>query len=513
MSVADSGPSAHIDTVDRDGDATAWATSPCLRNVAGVIARVGLACLAAAVLTSFDVEVSSGFDPRPGAPGVGDPLFPGLGNGGYDVSHYTVELHVDVDANRVSGRTRIEAVATQDLSSFNLDLRGLTVTEVTVNGRPASHSRDGSEMTITPSTPIRSGTTFRAAVTYEGQPSNRPFSEDTHPSGWYRYETGIVAFGEPRGASYWYPVNEHPSDKASYTFTITVPDPYEAASSGELIEIVDHGETVTYVWESSQEMASYLTVLAIARFDEVEGETPSGVSIVNTIERSVDESARHALDRTAEIIEFFGDVFGPYPFESTGAIVIDGPFPFLALETQPRPLYDGQTLASRGEGIVAHELAHQWFGNLLTPASWRDVWLNEGFATYAEWLWASHKFGGQDRPDQSGEYVLHESGRDRIDDLVRSVRERDLGPPGNPDPSKLFAFTIYVRGALVLHALRGEIGDEAFFRVLREYVARHAGGNVTTADFVAVAEEIAERDLDALFDAWLYAEKIPPPPD
>ena len=259
---------------------------------------------------------------------------------------------------------------------------------------------------------------------------------------------------------------------------------------------MDHGETLTYVWESSQEMASYLTVLAIARFDEVEGETPSGVSIVNTIERSVDESARHALDRTAEIIEFFGDVFGPYPFESTGAIVIDGPFPFLALETQPRPVYDARTLDSRGDSIVAHELAHQWFGNLLTPASWRDVWLNEGFATYAEWLWASHKHG-----------------RDLFAALWEHARGADLGPPGNPDPHDPFAFTVYVRGAMALHALRGEIGDEAFFRVLREYVARHAGGNVTTADFVAVAEEIAERDLDDLFDSWLYAERIPPTPD
>ncbi len=516
-SLPDAGAFAHIEAVDEEGPAAAPATLPRLRTAARAIARIGLVCLAAAVLTALDGEMSSGVDPRPGAPGAGDPLFPGLGNGGYDVSHYTVELDVDVDANRVSGRTQIEAVATQDLSSFNLDLRGLDVTEVSVNGRSAGHVRDVFELTITPATPIRTGTTFRAKVAYEGRPWNRRATRPepwlTPPEGWFRYETGIVAFGEPRGASYWYPVNEHPSDKATYTFIITVPEPYEAASSGELVETVDHGDTVTYVWESRHAMASYLTVLAIARFDEVEGVTASGVPIAHSIERSVDESARHALDRTAEIIEFFGDVFGPYPFESTGAIVIDGPFPFLALETQPRPLYDGKTLASRGEGIVAHELAHQWFGNLLTPASWRDVWLNEGFATYAQWLWAGHAFGGQDRPDQSGEYVLHESGRDRIDDLVRSVRERDLGPPGNPDPSKLFAFTIYVRGALVLHALRGEIGDEAFFQVLREYVARHAGGNVTTADFVAVAEEIAERDLGTLFDAWLYAEKIPPPPD
>lgn len=479
---------------------TAQAATPRLRTAAREIARIGLACLAAAVLTALDGEVSSGIDPRPGAPGAGDPLFRGLGNGGYDVAHYTVALDVDVDANVVSGRTRIEAVATQDLSSFNLDLRGLDVTAVSVNGRSAGHVRDVYELTITPATPIRAGTTFRARVTYEGRPWNRrtplPKPWLTRPEGWFRYESGIVAFGEPRGASYWYPVNEHPSDKATYTFIITVPEPYEAASSGELVETVDHGDTVTYVWESRHAMASYLTVLAIARFDEVEGTTASGVPIAHSIERSVDESVRQRLENSAAIIDFFSEVFGPYPFDSTGAIVIDGSLPFLALETQPRPIYEARTLDSVGESIVAHELAHQWFGNLLTPASWRDVWLNEGFATYAEWLWASHKHG-----------------TDWYATLRKRAWDADLGPPGDPDPHDLFALTVYVRGAMALHALRSEIGDEAFFRVLREYVARHAGGNVTTADFVAVAEEIAERDLDDLFNAWLYAERTPPPPD
>lgn len=160
----------------------ACAPSPGLRNVARVIARVGVACLAAAVLTAFDIDVSSGFDPSPGAAGVGDPLFPGLGNGGYDVSHYMVEIDVDVDANRVTGRTLIDAVATQDLSSFNLDLRGLEVTEVSVNGRPAGHARDGFELTITPTTPIRSATTFRTAVTYHGQPSHARCCASTCPA-------------------------------------------------------------------------------------------------------------------------------------------------------------------------------------------------------------------------------------------------------------------------------------------------------------------------------------------
>ena len=220
----------------------------------------------------------------------------------------------------------------------------------------------------------------------------------------------------------------------------------------------------------------------------------------NSIERSVSGSLRRHLEQTAEILAFFSDLLGPYPFDSAGAIVVDEPFelPLMALETQPRPLYTAQlfsTLKEHAEHIVAHELAHQWFGNLLTPASWRDVWLNEGFATYVSGLWYAHT-----------------DGPEVFDDFWENIWKPHYGPPGNPDPGDPFALTVYQRGAMALHALREEIGDDAFFRVLREYVARHAGGNVTTADFVAVAEEIAERDLDDLFDAWLYAERTPPPP-
>ena len=193
---------------------------------------------------------------RPGAAGLDDPLFPGLGNGGYDVSRYTVTLGIDVEANEISGRAQIEADATQDLSSFNPDFRGLTVTQVAVDGRPADHSRAGYELTIKPGAPIPIGTTFNAVVSYEGQPSTSPVPGTSLLTGWIDYETGIIAYGEPWGASHWFPVNEHPSDKALYPLVITVPDPYEAASNGELTSTTDHGETVTYVWESAHEMAS-----------------------------------------------------------------------------------------------------------------------------------------------------------------------------------------------------------------------------------------------------------------
>ena len=301
---------------------------------------------------------------RPGAAGLDDPLYPGLGNGGYDVSHYTVTLDIDVDANEISGRTQIEADATQDLSSFNLDFRGLTVTQVTVGGRPADHSRAGYELTIEPGAPIPVGTTFNATVSYEGQPSTSYAPGTSLLIGWINYGAGIIAYGEPWGASHWLPVNEHPSDKALYTFIITVPEPYEAASNGELTSTTDHGETVTYVWESVHEMASYLAFLAVAQFDDVASESPGGITVVDSVEASIDESARRSLDSVPLVVDFFSELFGPYPFESTGSVVIDEAIP--PLETQPRPVYGIRALENFGDRLIAHELAHQWFGNLLT---------------------------------------------------------------------------------------------------------------------------------------------------
>ena len=439
-------------------------------------------------------------DARPGAAGLGDPLYPGLGNAGYDVSRYTVTLGVDVESNTISGSAQIQADSTQDLVSFNLDFRDLTVTHVDVDDRPASHSRSESELTIKPVEPIPAGTAFKATVSYEGQPSTSFVPGIDVQIGWINYETGIIAYGEPWGASHWFPVNEHPSDKALYTFIITVPDPYEAESNGELIETTDHGETVTYVWESGHEMASYLAFLAVAQFDDVVSESPNGIVLVDSFELSISESGRRLLGSAPSIVDYFSELFGPYPFDSTGSVVIDvGTFPadgaIPALETQPRPVYEIRTLEFAGDRVLAHELAHQWFGNLLTPASWQDLWLNEGFATYAEWLWEDHQYD-----------------RDVFDSFWRQVWRPFFGPPANLDSDTLFSGAVYVRGAMALHALRGEVGDEVFFRTLREYVSRYAGGNVTTEDFIAVAEEIAGKDLGSLFDSWLYDETTPDPP-
>ena len=432
-------------------------------------------------------------EPSPGSAGLGDPLYPGLGNGGYEVSHYTLTLDVDVDANFIRGEASIEAEATQALSAFNLDLRGLHVTAARVSDRPATHTRDGNELTVTPQEAIPRGSSFTADVAFEGQPLTEILPGFGYLMGWVKYETGIFAAGEPWGSSTWHPVNEHPSDKATYTIVVTVPDPNEVAVIGELVDVVDHGDKSTYTWEVRDEVASYLVGMAIGQFHRRTTEGPEGLPIVDYIEATLDPSAVFGLDDVFEMLEFFNDTFGEYPFEAFGAIVIDTEF--LALETQTRPVYGANMLSGGfGEPVVAHELAHHWFGNLVTPATWEDLWLNEGFATYSEWLWYAHRYDS-----------------DAFDRFWDEMWTDEMGPPGKPLPESPFAW-VYDRGALVVHALREEVGDEDFFAILREFLSRHGGGNASTADFIEVAEDVSGKELDELFDAWLYSETPPPPP-
>ena len=282
--------------------------------------------------------------------------------------------------------------------------------------------------------------------------------------------------------------------KALYTFIITAPEPYEAASNGELTSTTDHGETVTYVWESVHEMASYLAFLAVAQFDVVASESPGGITVVDSVEASIDESARGSLDSVPLIVDFFSELFGPYPFESTGSVVIDEAIP--PLETQPRPVYGIGALEDFGDRLIAHELAHQWFGNLLTPASWQDLWLSEGFATYAEWLWLDHK-----------------SGDGCFEQFWEMVWRPVYGPPANPDPDSLFKPAACMQEAQwpFTHCV-AKSATRRFSRLCVSILSRHAGGNVTTEDFVVVAEEIAGRELDDLLDSWLFGETTPLPP-
>ena len=431
--------------------------------------------------------------PTEGAPGVGDPYFPDAGNGGYDVGHYALDLTWDRDALRLDGTATLTATATQDLSSFVLDLAVVEVTAVTVDGADAQWDGPaGGEMTVTPAEPLAEGAEFTTAVTYATTPLTADGSDAFAP-GWFGNAGEMFALFEPNGAPTLFPANDHPTDKATYDFRVTVPEDLEVAANG-LLTATEPGPgsgVETWVYRSAHPMASYLVQVVIADLEFQESTGPGGLPIRHAIDTDTLDSVRPAVDRIGDMIEFYSGRFGPYPFEAYGMVVLDAPLG-LALETQTLSTFG--TLSAENEDVVAHELAHQWFGDAVSVATWQDIWLNEGFATYAQWMWTEH----------AGGRTVDESAAD-----VSANPEVYALPPGDPGAGTLFDSSVYNRGALTLHVLRRTIGDDAFFELLQTWVDRYGGDAAGTADFEALAEEVSGEELTPLFDAWLRAPAMP----
>ena len=646
---------------------------------------------------------------RPGAPGAGDPYFPLDGNGGYDVKHYLLDVKYDPETDVLAGKATIRARATQNLSSFNLDLDGLDVHSVKVNGRTAKWSRADGELTVAPKRGLRKKRFFKAVVRYSGIPET--IVEELGVSGFIHTDDGTVVAGEPHVASTWYPVNDHPSDKAAYTFEITVPAGLEAVANGVLRKTKTRAGWTTWTWHAKEPMASYLTTATIGEFklnayrdsgirfwdaidtdlfepaaeprtgsqfaisqvanlsykrlqrtisvplggatlsfwvtrdteqnwdfmfveahtvgadnwttlpdlnghtspdtgfscpfwhelhpflehyqtpndegscdptgttgswnavsgasdgweqwqvdlsayagtdievsisyasddivqgqglfvDDVavstgagttsfedDGDTFDGWSvpgappgsepnpndwIVGTVEDTPDPPGtliEETFARQPEIIEFLSGHFGEYPFKAGGGIVDDFPGLGFALENQTRPVYSLAFFSDPvfAEDVVVHELAHQWYGNSVALAAWQHIWLNEGFATYSEWLW-SEQVAGRGSAQEIFDFFYSEI---PADDPFWAVT---IGDPG---PDDLFNFAVYARGAMTLHQLRLAVGDDDFFRILRLWAQKNEGGNVTTGEFIALAEKVSGQELDELFHTWLFTATKP----
>jgi len=435
-------------------------------------------------------------EPEAGATGLGDAYYPALGNGGYEVTHYSIDLDVDMEARTITGTVTIEATSEERLSSFNLDFSPYHIDEILVNGIEATFEQVDGELVIHPSTPLPTSKPFRVAVTYQGNPDDHATTNLVYgfKEGWDFYEDGAYVAGEPVGSSRWFPVNEHPLDKATYTLKITVPIPFEVASNGTLMEVIDGSKTRTYIWESRDPIANYLVTLGIGEYDIEMTQSSSGVFVRNYFDANIPEDIRDQFSRQDEMINYFESIFGPYPFEAYGALVLDKHETF-ALETQTLSIFFGSFV---NEDVISHELAHQWFGDSVSLESWQDIWLNEGFASYAELLWQEHN----DRE------ALVE-GRIRFFYNEMASQEGYLHPTGDPGPGQLFHPQVYLRGALTLHALREEVGDEVFFNILRTYADRYTNSNASTGDFVEIAENVSGSELSEFFDAWLYQTEIP----
>lgn len=454
-----------------------------------------------------------------GAPDAGDSLYAGLGNGGYDALHYTIQLNVDTAARTISGSTRIDAAALQALSAFNLDLLGLDVSRVLVNSLPAQFTRAGRELTITPLLPIPAGAPFHVQVEYSGTPQAIADPSLGSTIGFQFTRHGAYVASEPDGAATWFPVNDHPSDKATYTFVLTVPEGQTAVANGLLLDVQTDDGLTTFAWQMNQPMASYLALVAVGDYQIVLADPAGDVPLRNVFPTRYVEAGTHVFASQDEMLVFFASVFGDYPFDTYGALVIPDVLTF-ALETQSLSLFGLPMLLNSlsnpdaGSVVVAHELAHAWFGDAVSLADWGDIWLNEGFATYASWLWLEHRAGPEVLEQiVRGNYAQF-SGQSLVEAGVSAANARAriaaFGAPGSPPADDLFNVAVYYRGALLLHALRLKVGDALFFATLREWFEQHLHGNVTTADFAALATEMSGQDLADFFDAWLYDPIIPP---
>ncbi|GAA1998050.1 M1 family aminopeptidase [Microbacterium pumilum] len=638
-----------------------------------------------------------------GAPGIGDDYYPLSGNGGYDVKHYGLDIAYAPADDKLTGLAVITAKATQALSSFDLDLEGLTVKSVTVNGKSARWTRSAGELKITPKNKLRKNLPFITRVRYSGVPQT--IDDNLGISGFIHTDDGAVVAGQPMVAATWFPVNDHPADKALYSVRITVPKGVEALSNGRLVSKRDFGSKSVWLWNTDEPMASYLATATIGQFDidayraagirywdaidpdllvpkmaartgtdfaysgqaddsykrlqrtltvdpddaelsfwinrdteqgwdfaflevlpedgvwrtipdeggileqdagdsgcaplleehpflahyltegdagpcaadsfwatsgssdgwekwvfdlsayagqqvevsisyfsdyvfqwdgvsiddieapggvgstsfEDDGDALDGWTVPGAPEGSagnetdwtvgsdgpptLGETAAASLARQPEIVEFLEGYFGDYPFDELGGIVDDFDGLGFALENQTRPIYSKRFFTGQAEGdsVVVHEIAHQWFGDSVALERWKDIWLNEGFATYAEWLWSEHE--GFATTQNYFDYFYNDA-RPEDDPFWNVV----IGDPG---PDALFDNAVYERGAMTLHALRTTIGDDAFFELLPAWHAAHANGNATTAEFVALAEDLSGQDLGAFFETWLYTGERP----
>lgn len=631
----------------------------------------------------------------PGADGIGDPYYPSAGNPGYDVGHYDLDLSYAPDQDLLAGKAAISATANTKtaLSSFNLDLDGLTVSSITVDGRPATFSRAGGELTVKPAVTIKKGAAFLVVVAYSGVPVS------LDDAGFLATDDGALVAGQPRVASSWFPANDHPADKATYTIKITVPAGLQAVSNGRLVSQTVTGASSVWVWQMDQPMASYLATIDVGQFDihsysaggidyldavdpdlsapfsahsgtefassgadlnsykrlqrtitvdpaspqlsfwvnratergydfaiveiapsgtddwttlpdqggilrqnagsagcaDILGQhpfldhylttaddgscTPTGTTgewwavtggstgweqwafdlaayagtqvdvaityvsdyavpadglFVDDIVTPGGEGAtsfeddgdvydgwtqdwtatevgpppigdriQASLAREPYIIEALSSWFGPYPFGQAGAIVDDYSGLGFALENQTRPVYAKEFWRNgQNDGVVVHELAHQWFGDSVAVQRWSDVWLNEGFATYAEWLWYEHE--GGDTPQGIFDYYYN-----TVWPAGDPFWNLKIGDPGQ---DSLFSTPVYYRGAMTLQALRMTIGDDAFLTLLPLWHAAHEGGNGTTSEFIALAEKVSHQKLKKFFDAWLYTGSRPVAP-
>jgi aminopeptidase N len=440
----------------------------------------------------------SGSGSGEGEAGLGDPYYPNAGNGGYDVAKYQIAISWDPGTGLLRGTTVISAHSTQRLESFFVDL-ALPVDKVLVNGQPAEVAKQGfADVKITPARAIETGSDFSVSVDYAGKPGEIK-QGDVQP--WLTTNQEWTAAGEPESSAWWYPANDHPSDPALMDVSVRVPDGMEAISVGRL-ESADSGteaEFDTWHWIARQPMATYLNFVSIGEYELKQG-TANGLPYVYAVtEQLSPENRKRAFDAmltSASRVKTLEGMFGPYPFTELGGIVPAHKFGFGGLENQTRPIYNASSILSDfAPELLTHELAHMWYGDNVTLRQWNDIFNNEAYASWAQWGY-NERTGGRSANDELNQTYDRAADNDEFWAITMI------------DPGRTHLFdVVYVRGPMVLQALRNVIGDEAFFRLSKQWA--QAPGTRSLEDWMAAAQGATTIDLDPFFQAWIFSPSAP----
>lgn len=427
-----------------------------------------------------------------------DPFFPGFGNSGIDVLHYDIGLDVDPIAGSIAGKTLIDLNALKPLSSFTLDLHALDVSEVLVDGTAARFRRNGDKLKITPAAPLSAGQKVTVKVSYSGIPD--PLADPTAPGddlflGWFNHRKATYVVSEPVGASTFFPANDEPDDKATFRFKVTVPQGYTAVANGALVDQAPVNGKRRFIWLMAQPMTTWLATVHVNKFNLSLSHASDGTPIRIYVPQATPQSHSDALAKAGEMLTYFETLIGRYPFKSYGSVLVKDKKLYYALETQAMSTFSEDDTPP-DEAIVAHELAHQWFGNSVSVAKWEDLWIAEGAATFFEVWWE------------------HRNDRAAFDDAMLDIYDyvvaESLGPAVVDRPEDLFSDRTYYRGGAALYALQLQVGDSAFFNILKHFVQDNRGGNVTSEDFIKTAVRFSgDGSVRTLLEAWLYDDAVP----